>query len=361
MKVLYLLRYYPTLTETFVYREIDALLDQGVEVVVAALGRRADGALQAEPTRAPVLHVPDRPLAGRLSAPGPGQRWLATWRGTRDAARLPWLLRRVADVDRVHAHFAGGAAEWARAVALQTGRPFSVMVHAVDLFRPRPSLRQVLGAADVVLTVARHHQELLAAQGIDSRLLRCGPDLDRWASPAPPDGPLRAIAVGRNVPKKGLDLLVEAWRELDRPGATLDVVSDLPDPALPGLRVHGLQPPPRVRQLVAASNLVVLPCRRAPDGDMDGVPVSLMEGLAAGRAVLGTTVSGLPELVDEAVGWLIPPDDRPALVAALRQAHDAPQERTQRGARGPERLASRGFTLQAQVEGLLSAWRVTVR
>ena len=356
MRVLYLLRYFPTLTETFVYRELDALRDRGVEVQVAALGRRADGALQAEPPQAPVQHIPSWTLAGRLSRASAGQRWLAEVRGARDAARLPWLLRRLEGVDRLHVHFAGGAAEWARAVALDTGLPFSVMVHAVDLFRPRPAMVEVLKAADAVLTVAQHHQGLLDALGVPSTLVRCGPDLAAWAGPPDDQGPLRALAVGRNVPKKGLDLLVQAWRELERPDARLDIVSDLPDPGLPGLVVHGLQAPPRVRQLVAQSNLVVLPCRRAPDGDMDGVPVSLMEGLAAGRAAVGTAVSGLPELLDDDVGWLLPPEDPRALRAALREAHDRPGERARRGAAGPARLAARGFTLQAQVQGLCRAW-----
>lgn len=356
MRVLYLLRYYPTLTETFVYREVDALLDRGIEVRIAALGRRSDGELQAEPPAAPVLRVPGWTLAGRLQARTEGQRWLARVRGEKEAARLPWLARRLAGVDRLHVHFAGGAAEWARALALDTGLPYTVMVHAVDLFRPRPAMVEVLQAAQAVLTVAEHHQRLLTGLGVPSTLVRCGPDLERWRSRPDDAGPLRALAVGRNVPKKGLDLLVEAWRGLDRPTARLEIVSDLSDPGLPGLTVHGLQPPPRVRQLVADANLVVLPCRRAPDGDMDGVPVSLMEGMAAGRAVLGTTVSGLPELVDDEVGWLIPPEDLPALVSALREAQDSPSARARRAAAGPGRLQARGFTLQSQVAGLLRAW-----
>ncbi|MCK6504149.1 glycosyltransferase family 4 protein [Myxococcota bacterium] len=356
MRVLYLLRYYPTLTETFVYREVDALLARGIEVRIAALGNRADGELQAEPPAATVLRVPSWTLAGRLHARTEGQRWLAGVRGEREAARLPWLSRRLAGVDRLHVHFAGGAAEWARALSLDTGLPYTVMVHAVDLFRPRPAMTEVLRAADAVLTVAEHHQALLADLGVPARLVRCGPDPARWQAPADDGGPLRALAVGRNVPKKGLDLLLEAWRGLERPQARLDLVSDLPDPGLPGVQVHGLQPPPAVRQLVAGANLVVLPCRRAPDGDMDGVPVSLMEGMAAGRAVIGTAVSGLPELVDDEVGWLIPPEDPAALVRALRAAQDQPGERARRGRAGPARLAARGFTLQAQVEGLLASW-----
>lgn len=367
MKVLYLLRYFPTLTETFVYREIDALAEHGVQVTIASLGRRADGGLQQELPQAPVWQVPRHSLRGLLSRSSlfrssisqssPGQAWLRSVREDRDAARLPWLASRAAGMDRIHAHFAGGAAEWAHALSLDLGLPYSVTVHAVDLFRPRPTLDTVLGGAQAVLTVASHHQQLLADRGHASRLVRCGPRLEDWRLPPPSDGPLRALAVGRDVPKKGLDLLVEAWRRLDQPQARLTIVSDLPDPGLPGIEVPGLLPPARVRQLMAGCNLVVLPCRRAPDGDMDGVPVVLMEGLAAGRAVISTRVSGVPELVDDRVGWLLPADDLPALVDALRQANDRPGQRQERGSRGPERLESRGFTARAQALGVLAAWR----
>ena len=69
MRVLYLLRYYPTVSETFVYREVDALVARGVEVHIAALGTREDGRLQDEPPDAPIQMVPRRPLVGRLSKP----------------------------------------------------------------------------------------------------------------------------------------------------------------------------------------------------------------------------------------------------------------------------------------------------
>jgi len=356
MRVLYLLRYFPTLTETFVYREIDALRELGVEVIIAALGRRSDGDLQGELPRAQVLRVPRHPIAGRLAAAGPGQRWLSQVRGRAEGARLAWLRQTLPPVDRLHAHFAGGAAEWARALALDLGIPWSVTVHAVDLFKPRPSLDLLLAEAHPVVTVARHHQALLAERGARSSLVRCGPDLARWDLGPPPDGPLHALAVGRNVPKKGLDLLLAAWSELDRPQARLTLVSDMADPGMPGVTVTGLLPPAGVREAMSRANTVVLPCRRAPDGDMDGVPVSLMEGLAASRPAISTTVSGIPELVDTSVGWLLPPEDPAALVDALRAAHDDPAERRRRGARGPARLAEEGFSAPVQARRLLAAW-----
>jgi glycosyltransferase involved in cell wall biosynthesis len=108
---------------------------------------------------------------------------------------------------------------------------------------------------------------------------------------------------------------------------------------------------------VAEAGLVALPCRQAEDGDMDALPVALLEGLSAGLPVLATRLSGIPEVMDEDVGWLVPPDDPEALRAALRDAADRPEERRLRGARGPARLRDRGCTTETQVEALLAAWR----
>jgi colanic acid/amylovoran biosynthesis glycosyltransferase len=353
MRVLYLLRYFPTLTETFVYREIAEILrqDPSVRITIAALGSRADGALQDELPPAEVLQVPRRPLVGRLSRPTAGQGWLAEQQRDKDAARLPWLARHAASFDRVHVHFAGEAAEFAHALHRDLGLPYTVTVHATDLFRPRPSLHTVLSAAQTVLTVADFHVAALAEQGINARRVRCGPDLSVWRPLPLPDGGLHAISVGRNVPKKGLDTLLAAW-----PGVTgrLTLISDITGPVPDGVTVTGPLPPSAVRAAMARANLLVLPCRQAPDGDLDGVPVAMMEAMASGRPVVTTPVSGIPELIDEAVGWLVPPDDPTALRACLSQSTHT--ERLRRGAAGPERLRERGFTLEDQARSVRTAW-----
>jgi glycosyltransferase involved in cell wall biosynthesis len=94
----------------------------------------------------------------------------------------------------------------------------------------------------------------------------------------------------------------------------------------------------------------------APDGDMDGVPLVLMEAMATGRPVLTTPISGIPELVDEEVGWLTEPDNAAALALQLQEIVRAPDEIHSRGGAGPVRLRDRGFTLSAQVDGLQRAW-----
>jgi glycosyltransferase involved in cell wall biosynthesis len=345
MKVLYVLRYYPTISETFVYREIEAVLRAGCEVTILALGRRADGRIQRQLPDVPVL----RPPRWGLRRSSEGSRWLALHQRPKDTRALSWMARRAESFDRIHVHFAGEAAEVAHALHLDVGIPYGVMVHAADLFRPRPSLEETLRAADVVLTVADHHVAALAARGVSARLVRCGPDLE-WFRPLPIG--TGAVAIGRNVEKKGFADLLRVWPEVD---LSLTLVSDWTGPVPPRVRVTGLLPSLDVRDAIATASVLVLPCRRAASGDMDGVPMVLMEALAMGRPVVTTSLSGIPELVDHSVGWLVRPDDPAALVQALREATSR-DECARRGARGPARLRERRFTLEDQVAGVLSAW-----
>lgn len=337
--ILYVLRYFPTLTETFVHDEVRRLREAGVDVRIAALDARGDPHVEAPP--APVLRQPHG--WGWLRAlPALAVEWLR--RPALVGRRTLWLAAQARRAERVHVHFAGEAAAWTRDACARAGVPYGATVHAVDLFKPHPRLGDVLRDAAAVVTVSEwNRRELRERYGVEARVVRCGVDPGAFARGEPADPPV-VLAVGRDVPKKGLDTLVAAAGRLGR-RATVRVVSDRP-PA-PGVEVTGLLPRAGVRAELARASVFALPCRRAPDGDMDGIPVALIEAMAAGLPVVTTPVSGIPELVDEEVGWLVPPDDPDALAAALRAALDDPAEAARRGRAGRARAIARGFTGEA--------------
>ncbi len=91
------------------------------------------------------------------------------------------------------------------------------------------------------------------------------------------------------------------------------------------VKLLGAQPHEAIPELLAGATAMVLPSIRARDGQMEGIPVALMEAMAAGVPVVATRLSGIPELVvDGESGLLVPERDPAALADAMaRLAGDA--------------------------------------
>lgn len=347
--ILYVVRYFPTLTETFVHDEVRALAGEGIPVALAAFGARGDPG--TEPLGVPVFSQPHRwewlPWLPSLIG-----EWLR--RPGRVSRRVLWLavLLRRRKVRKVHLHFGGEAAEWAAEACRRVGLQFGLTVHAVDLFRPRPGLPGLLRDATPLIAISAWNQRWIAENyGVRAELLPSGVELSqfqRGETARPP----RVLAVGRWVPKKGFALLLQVWKTLDRE-AELHLVSDAPQgTAGPGVVVHGLLPRAEVRALIASATVFVLPCRVADDGDRDGIPVVILEAMAAGLPVISTRVSGIPEVVDQTVGWLVDPGDGDALRQVIQEALDNPEEARRRGEQGRQRLGEQGRTRAQHLAGL---------
>ncbi len=327
LRVLYVLRYWPTVSETFVAREIAALQARGVEVVVLSMGERADSPFAT-----------GLPTVETWSWPRGASRIRATLRHPRlykHDVRLDWVTHRGRGrFDRVHAHFAGEAAEVARTLARRWQVPYSVTVHAVDLFRPRPGLPVLLADAHPCITVCAHHADWIATRyGVQASLVRCGvAPSSVFADPR--REPARVVSVARPVEKKGLDRLIRAV-----PRGRLDLVG-----------AERPVPPTQIAPRLASAQLFALPCQVATNGDRDGIPVSMMEAMSVGLPVVTRPVAGIGELVDASVGWIDRNFER-----VLAHALSDPEERAIRGAAARARIEG-AWTIDHQASALLSAW-----
>lgn len=137
----------------------------------------------------------------------------------------------------------------------------------------------------------------------------------------------RILFVGRLVEKKGAAVLLEAIRALaDQPGWALDVIGDGPlradlERQAEGLPVtfHGTAGRAQLAAAYARAQIAVFPSKAAASGDQDGLPVALLEAMAAGCVVVASRIPGIDAaVVDKASGVLVPPGDASALAAALR-------------------------------------------
>lgn len=152
-----------------------------------------------------------------------------------------------------------------------------------------------------------------------------------------------AIIVARIDGMKGHDTLLEAWRSVSTaaPQALLLVAGDGAErPAMEALArrlgvadsVRFLGFRPDVPDLLAASDIFVLPSLS------EGLPLSVLEAMAAGLPVVASDVGGVPEVVErEQTGILISSRDAAALGAAIARMAGSPKLRSAMGSAGRQR------------------------
>ncbi len=278
-----------------------------------------------------------RAIAWLTRGEAPPRRWLAY------ASHLLYachVARRVdlADVAVYHAHFATGPASIAMFLGLLTGKPFTVVAHAYDIYLDRMALGLKLETAEAFVTISNENREWLihryGARARNVRVIHCGVDVRSLAGSvvgSQYSGPPLIVAVGRLASKKGHDTLIRACGALRDQGVAFacQIVGGGDEQAeLQGLiaglglaqqvRLVGPLPHDQALSLTATASVAALACRQLADGDRDGIPVSLMEAMALGVPVVSTRVSGIPELVhDGQNGLLVEQDDHFALADAL--------------------------------------------
>ena len=257
-RVLYLVSLFPCWSETFIVREIHALMRQGVEVRIISLKPHSEPMVQpdAEILLDRVIYPPAS-LAGSLKAALPkvlghplqSVRELvplvkSLWRKPDELVKsvVSWWRTltmidavRAFDPQHLHAHWATYPSSAARILAGRIGRPWSFTGHAHDIFVHDQDLAGKLNQADFSVTISGYNQKQLAARMIprnQSRLavIHCGV--------LPADLPYTAagreaayiVGVGRLDPIKGFIHLVEACRLLKERGTafTCDIIGDGP-------------------------------------------------------------------------------------------------------------------------------------
>ncbi|MBM4385833.1 MAG: glycosyltransferase family 4 protein [Deltaproteobacteria bacterium] len=280
------------------------------------------------------------------------------------------------DVSRIHAHMAHVPTTIAMILARHLGLPFSFTGHAVDLFRDGSLLREKLRRAAFCACISEWHRAFY--QSIDrlsvDRLpvIRCGVDIERFAPRGESrrtDGRRQIVAVGRLVPKKGFDLLLDAAPALleRHRDLVIRIAGDGPEREALTARWRSLGAPKNIELLGAATNedvrrmlrdadLFVLPCRIDDSGDRDGIPVVLMEAMACGTPVVSGDLPAIRELItDGDTGLLVPSDDSAALAAAIERVLTDRALAGRLAARGRERVVEE-FALEINLRRLTRAF-----
>lgn len=360
-RVVYVVSLFPCWSETFIVREIRALLDAGVDVRILSLKPPSEKLVQDD--AAAMLDRVQYPAAGLASVGAfasvalrhplkvmqalmtvVADSWRkpvvalksvgALWRGI---GQLQWL--RSFDPDLIHSHWATYPSTVAWALSRLTGKPFGFTCHAHDIFTERQLLSRKISEASLPVTISQYNIDWLAEQ-LESdlpgrfKIVHCGVDMTGIPDLSQRERvPGSILTVGRLDPIKGFDTLIAALSILKQRGARFhcrlvgsgELEAQLKAQAsalgvADMIEFAGVRGQDAVRAWMAESEIFVMPSQVAADGNRDGIPVALMEAMASRCAVVSTRVSGIPELIeDQRDGLLVQPQQPGQLAEALQR------------------------------------------
>lgn len=378
MRVAYFTNQYPATSHTFIRREIAAMEERGHSVSRYAV-RAAPEKLEDPADREEMGKTRHVLGAGTLSLLGSALRgFVANPVGSivaaRSAARFASMSRQgivrhlayyvealvVADwcrteqIEHLHIHFGTNPATVGALVSELTGIPFSFTVHGPEEFdrAEQHCLGRKVARADFVAAVSSFgRSQLMRWVDLDDwgkiHVVHCGLDaayLGEGSAPAAEKASF--VCVARLSEQKGhLALLQSAGMLRDRGVPfSLTLIGDGPlrgaiEQAIERLqlgsvvRLTGWLGQSEIRREIRKATATVLP------SFAEGLPVVLMESMALGRPAISTYIAGIPELVNEDCGWLVPAGDCKALCDAMHEVATS----------SPDTLRSKGEVARRQV------------
>ena len=366
IKVVVFVRQFPCYSQTFVIQQIADLIEQGHRVEIVALYRNEDAAL-----RHPLIEKFD--MMNRVQYVFPKNlrlRSADSWKTVlkaflnykseclpllkaaademlqlrfHEAYKLLYLSsvsnHRIAESDVVLVHFGNMGVYCDRMIktGLLTGRQATVFhgyeISMIQMLAEYKSEYLRLSEQEgVFLPISQYWQRRLLSWGVPESHIRVhhmGVDTARFDFEMKPiQSPLRILTVARATEKKGLiyaikavdSLEIDVSYEIVGDGELFDELTRAAGAMENGHRVRlvGAQTAQYVNNALKQSDIFLLPSVTAASGDMEGIPVSLMEAMASGVLVLSTLHSGIPELIEhEVTGLLVAEKDSAAIARQL--------------------------------------------
>ena len=397
-RVGYVMSRFPYLPETFILREMTGMAARGWDVRLYPLIRQPADLVHADavPWARSAQYLSAGPaallaanIAELVRAPRPYLRlWAAV---VRDCHREPGVMLRALallpacvmlarlvrrdGVEHLHAHSATYPLLAAWTAHQLSGVSYSVTVHAHDIFMSQAMLARKLADVSFVAAISGFNRDFLTnhvGEQLRGRthVVHCGVDLARYGfmgddRHTPSTDVLDIVSIGSLQEYKGHEYLIEACRLLTERGVRFRcrIIGGGPDRERLQSRIDAadmgttvLLLGPRVQEEVAeilsSANCYAQPSVVTATGQMEGIPVSLMEAMASGLPVVATRLSGVPELVRPGdTGWLVPPGDADALADALQEIGSG-EDRTAVIARRGRRLVEQEFTVDGNVDRL---------
>jgi glycosyltransferase involved in cell wall biosynthesis len=386
-EVAYLFERFPSFGQTFCYREVAELEQQGTKVHVFSIRRPVNEPEQDWDKQLVdrVIYLPEeKPLVAEVNRILPGKALPAAtrsaveqWGRQSDFLRLYQAIyvgMRLQErgLRHVHSHFAGMGARTAYWIKEFFAFPYSFTAHANDIFAPRDfvvSLAKLIENAAAVVTVSDYAVRLLQERFPESaakvRRVYNGVDLSRFQPTDFSKTKPAIVSIGRLIEKKGFADLISACALLRSRGHAFlcSIIGEGPlEKSLraqivaagleESVELTGPQTQTQIAERLAHATMFVLPCTREVDGGMDNLPTVIMEGMAAGLPVVSTPLGGIPEMIEPGVnGELVPERQPEALCAAIERLIADPEKARTFGNAGRE-IAREKFSIATSARQL---------
>ncbi len=383
MKIAYLLKYFPKLSESFVLNEIIGLMNLDNEILIFSLNYPEDSILHEDVNRYDLLERTFYYKRDRLFEEGKLQVLTFLLEGILyDMARGRFSKRdliknfklayfaaqmKTGGIKHIHSHFAD-MADIALKLATMLDVPYSITSHAYDIYMDPDFIKRkgTLEKAAALVTISEYNKAHFEKNGIknDIEVIHCGIDLTGFdPGEDTASEKINILTTARLVEKKGIEYLIKAIPmvvsrvprchfTIIGSGPLEEELKALAEGVQEYISFKGSVSDLQLMEHYEKADIFALPCIIADNGDRDGIPVSIMEAMAMQLPVVSTSVSGIPELIaDEENGILIPQKDTEKLSEALIMLAGNEKLRCDMGKRARERIEA-DFNLGKEVKSL---------
>lgn len=382
VRVGYILKMFPRLSETFILNELLELEREGASINIFS----STDPFNSKPylvhdelikeLKAPVIYLTPKQMLKRWKirrvqfreGVSVEKRWKEAVGSDASETYINQIrgflvasMARSLGITHLHAHFGTEAASVALHASRLVGIPFSFTAHAKDIYHKTYNidhLREKILGAKFVVTVSDYNRQYLMKlvgkrqarkiiriyNGID--LKRFGYDIRKHQDPS------LILSVGRLIQKKGFTYLIQACSILKKRGFNCKcyIIGDGPLKESLELEINalGLQSSVKllgpksqehVFEILKTASIFVLPSIIDEFGDRDALPTVLLEAHAMGLPVISTNISGIPEIVDNGkTGFLVQPKDPISLAKKIEKVLSNHQLGTSLGQNGRKKV-----------------------
>lgn len=379
MRIAFIVGIFPKLSETFILNQITGLIDLGHKVEIFAWERANEEKIHPKVIEYSLLerthYLQDFASPANKVKAATGLVCIHIW-------KRPWVIVKALNVfklgkkalslrilfnlmpflkskfDIIHCHFGPTGKQFLFLKRILNIK-FVTTFHAYDVSAfikqgGTDVYHRLFTRGDLFLPVSNYWKNRLIQLGCPQDKIvvhHMGIDIQEFKfSPRkfPPDGKIKILTVARLVEKKGLNYSIEAVaRAIQKyPDIQYKIVGDGPlrDElnklisklgVAKKIRLVGWKDSSEVKALMGETHIFLLHSVTATNGDMEGIPVSLMEAQAVGVPVISTYHSGIPELVqDGKSGFLVSEKNVDAFSERLSYLIEHPGEWLEMGRNG---------------------------